>query len=164
MFLAGLALAAAVMLIIEMFMVMLLRRPELLLLAAPLTVLFVLTAGVAAGAVAARVSRGMPQRKAALVFFATGSVAGALWGYPLFTVLIRATAATTGADAGASPTTALAGLGAAYLASTAGVGALAGRYFGPFAATRPRLVAYAVGAVAIVTTISLVVLFSVRFS
>ena len=165
---AGLALAAAVMLVAEMFMVLILRRLELLLLAAPLTVVFVLTAGAAVGWFTARITRGMNQRKASLVFFVTGFVAGALWGFPIFTVLVNSSLRAAQA-AGTAPeepvnVVGLALAGSAYLASTAGLGALCARYLGPFVAVRPRLVAMSVGAVAVVTVISLVLLFGVRFS
>ncbi|WP_199424876.1 hypothetical protein [Actinotalea solisilvae] len=151
---AGLAIAAAVMLVAEMFMALILRTPGLLLVAAPVTVAFLLTAGAAVGWAAARATRGMPQRKASLVFFGVGFAAGALWGFPVFSLLIQAAAAAGGPEP--APAAALAGT--LYMASTTGLGGLAGRYFGPWAATRPSLVWSCTGAVAIVTLIGVFVL------
>lgn len=146
---AGLAVAAAVMLLAEMFMALILRTPGLLLVAAPITVAFLLTAGVVVAIVAQRATRTMAQRKASLVFFAAGFAAGALWGYPVFSILIEAAASAGGPE----PAPAAAIAGTLYMASTTGLGALAGRYFGPWAATRPSLVWSCTGAVTIVTLI-----------
>ncbi len=151
---AGLAIAAAVMLVAEMFMALILRAPGLLLVAAPVTVAFLLTAGAVVGAVAARATRGTSQRTASLVFFGAGFAAGALWGYPVFSLLIQAAAAAGGPE----PAPAAAVAGTLYMASTTGLGGLAGRYFGPWAATRPSLVWSCTGAVAIVTLIGVFVL------
>ncbi|WP_182113276.1 MULTISPECIES: hypothetical protein [unclassified Actinotalea] len=150
---AGLAVAAAVMVVAEMFMALVLRTPGLLLVAAPVTVAFLLTAGVVVSLVAQRATRGMGQRKASLVFFAAGFAAGALWGYPVFSILIEAAAAAGGPE----PAPAAAVAGTLYMASTTGLGGLAGRYFGPWAATRPSLVWSCTGAVAIVTLIGVYV-------
>ncbi|MBX9245019.1 hypothetical protein ICW40_09375 [Actinotalea ferrariae] len=151
---AGLAVAAAVMLVAEMFMALILRTPGLLLVAAPVTVAFLLTAGVVVGVAASKVTRGMDQRKATLVFFVAGFAAGALWGYPVFSLLIQASASAGGPE----PAPAAAIAGTLYMASTTGLGALAGRYFGPWAATRPSLVWSCTGAVAIVTLIGVYIL------
>ena len=151
---AGLAIAAAVMIVAEMFMALILRMPGLLLVAAPITVAFLLTAGALVGAVAWRLTARLEQRRAALAFFVIGFVAGAVWGYPVFAILIQA-----GVDAGGpEPAPAAVIVGALYMASTTALGALAGRYFGPWAATRPSLVWSCIGAVVIVTLIGVYVL------
>lgn len=151
---AGLAIAAATMLVAEMFMALILRMPGLLLVAAPITVAFLLTAGVLVGVFAWRATARLDQRKASLAFFVIGFVAGAVWGYPVFGILIEAAVDAGGPE----PAPAAAILGALYMASTAGLGALAGRYFGPWAATRPTLVWSCVAAVLIVTGIGVYVL------
>ena len=153
-FISGLVIAAAVMLVAEMFMALVLRIPELLLVAAPITVGFLVTAGAAVGWLAGRVSRRMDQRKASLTFFVLGFLAGGLWGLPIFTVLID----TAAQDAGTQPPAATAIFGALYMASTTGLGGLAGRYFGPWASTKPRLVAMAAAVVLVVAGIGVFIL------
>ena len=154
-FLAGLAVAAAVMLIAEMFMMLILRQLVFLLVAAPVTGAFVLTAGAAVGWFAGRISSGMDQRKASLTFFAAGFLAGGLWGFPIVTLLNNASAEATGSTP--APLGAVLA-GSLYLASTAGLGGLAGRYFGPFVAARGRLLAMIVAVVLLVTVGSLLLL------
>lgn len=150
----GLVIASATMLVAEMFMALVLRSPVLLLVAAPITVVFVLTAGTLVGWAAHRLTVRMSQRNASLVFFVAGFAAGAAWGYPVFSVLISL--ARSGGGPEPSPTAAL--IGAVYMGSTAGLGGLAGRYFAPWMVTKPRLVAMATIAVLTVTGIGVVVL------
>lgn len=151
---AGLAMAGGTMLVAEMFMVLVLRSPELLLIGAPLTVAFLLTAGALVAWALDRVTRGLDQRKASLAFFGAGLVAGALWGYPVFLVAINSAAQVTGEE----PARSAAIAGALYAASTAGLGALAGRYFGPWLATRPQLVRTIGGTVLLVALVGVAVL------
>lgn len=151
---AGLVFAAGAMLVAEMFMVLVLRLPELLLIGAPLTVVFVLTAGLLAAWATDRFTKGMDLRKVSLIFFAVGLVVGGLWGYPVFVMAINTAAQTSDlelATAGAIP-------GALYFGSTAGLGALVGRYFGPWAATRPQLVRTTALCVLVVAVIGVAVL------
>lgn len=159
-FASGLALAGAVMLIAEMFMALILRQLELLLLAAVVTGAYLLTAGVAVGLLVGRLTRRWPLRKASLAFFVAGLVSGGLWGFPVFALLANEAAQATGSEP-ASTSGAL--LGAAYVASTAGMGALAGRWLGPFVATRPRLTGMIAGVVALVVLGSLALLTLVNF-
>lgn len=133
---AGLAVAGGVMVVGELFMVLILRRPELLLIGAPLTVAFLLTVGAIVAGALGRVTRRMRLRSAALVFFAVGLVVGGLWGYPVFILAMQTMAESGSTD----PNRAAALVGAVYVGSTAGLGALAGRYFAPWVSTRPQLV------------------------
>ena len=151
---AGLSIAGATMLVAVMFVALLLRMPGLLLIAAPLTVVFLLTAGLAVAWAGGRLTAGMTQRNASLTFFAAGLLAGGLWGYPIFLIMDAWLAGSLGND----PNQALAVVGAVYTASTAGLGALVGRYFGPWAATRPSLVRWAAGTVLLVAVMGVVIL------
>ena len=151
---AGLAIAGATMLVAVMFAALLLRLPGILLIAGPLVLAFLLTAGVLVTWAAGRLTRGMSQRDASLWFFAAGLLAGGVWGYPIFRLMDLWLADSLGT--GSNPT--LAVVGAVYTATTAGLGALAGRYFGPWATTRPTLVRWSVGTVLLVALIGVVVL------
>lgn len=151
---AGLAIAGATMLVAVMFAAILVRLPGILLIAGPLVLAFLLTAGVLVTWATGRLTQGMTQRNASLWFFAAGLVAGGLWGYPIFRLLDIWLADSLGTET--NPT--LAVVGAVYTATTAGLGALAGRYFGPWATTRPVLVRWAAGTVLLVALIGLVVL------
>ena len=142
-FFAGLGLAAAIMLVAEMFMALVLRRLEVLVVAAPITAVFVATAGAAVALAVGRLTRGMEQRRASLVFMAAGALAGGAWGFVVFAVVANA--------AGTDAVTASAAAGALYAASIAGLGGLAGRYLGPFVASRPRLLTLVLVVVLLVT-------------
>jgi hypothetical protein len=155
---AGLALAAGAMLVAEMFIVLVLRMPEFLLIAAPLTVAFVITAGIPVALAVNRLTPGMGIRRASLTFGAAGLVAGTLWGYPVFTIALN----TAGESAGIEPGTGAAIVGAVYVGSLAALGGICGRYFGPWAATRPSLVRTAVGAVLAVAVLGFVLLSVIR--
>lgn len=155
---AGLAIAAAAMLVAEMFLVLVLRLPELLLMAAPLTVAFVLTAGLLVAVAVDRFTRGIDLRIASLIFGAAGFVAGALWGYPVFTLALN----TAGESVGVDPGSAAAVVGALYTGSLAALGGIVGRYVGPWAGTRPSLIRSAAGAVLLVALIGVVVLSVIR--
>lgn len=152
---AGLSLAGATMLVAVMFVALLVRMPGLLLIAAPLTVVFLLTAGLVVSWAAGRLTAGMSQRNASLTFFAAGLLAGAVWGYPIFRIMDAWLSDSLGND----PNQALALVGAAYTGSTAGLGALVGRWFGPWAAaTRPSLVRWCAGTVLLVAVMGVVIL------
>ncbi|KGM09660.1 hypothetical protein [Cellulomonas bogoriensis] len=155
----GLAVAAATMLVLELFIIMVLRMPDLFLLAAPATFLFVAVAGPPTAWAASRLSRGAGPRRAVLTHGAAAALAGAVWGYPVFALALQWAAQPDPAPR--AP--ALAAIGAFYLATTAAAGALAGRYLAPWLVTRPSLVRTLVGAVAATTAICLGVLLLVRF-
>lgn len=157
---AGLSLAAGAMLVQETLMVLALRAPELLIVVAPLTVLFVLTAGLVIALAVGRLTRNLSLRAASLTFFGAGFLAGALWGLPVFLVAVTTMAEAAGAD----PARGAAVVGAIYLAAVAGVGALVGRYFGPWAATRPVLVRTVIACVVVVAVTGLVLLTVVDLS
>lgn len=157
---AGLSVAAAAMLVQETFMALALRAPELLVVVAPLTVLFVMTAGLVIALGVGRLTRNLSLGAASLTFFGAGFLAGVLWGLPVFMVAISATADATGTD----PARGAAIIGAIYLALVAAVGALVGRYVGPWAATRPVLVRVVVACVLATAVIGLVILTVVDLS
>ncbi len=93
-FLAGLVVAAAAMLGVQvLYMVVSGAPPAWLSFAALLILLSVPTAGAAVAWLGTRITRDATERRAALVFAALGLVAGALWGSLL-----------AGGIAGSSPT------------------------------------------------------------
>jgi len=155
---AGLGIAAGAMLVAEMFIVLVLRMPEFLLIAAPLTVAFMLTAGLLIALAMNRITRGYGHRTASLLFGAAGLVAGVLWGYPVFTLALNAASESSGVQ----PGSAAVWVGAVYVGSLAALGGIAGRYFGPWAATRPGLVRIVVVTVLGVALIGVLVLSLIR--
>lgn len=97
-------------------------------------------------------------RRASLTFGAAGLLAGGLWGYPIFTIARNA----AGESAGIEPGTGGAIVGAGYVGSLAALGGICGRYFDPWAATRPSLVRTAVGAVSAVAPLGFVLMSVIR--
>jgi hypothetical protein len=154
-FVAGLVSAAAVMLVAEMFVVLVLRAPEILLIGAPLTIAFVITAGIPITLAMHRLTRGIDLRIASLLFGMAGLVAGGLWGYPVFTLALNTAGDAAGVERGPA---AAALVGAMYAGSLAALGAIVGRYFGPWIATRPGLVRSALWCIAMTGVIGVVVL------
>jgi len=155
---AGLGIAAGAMLVAEMFIVLVLRMPEFLLIAAPLTVSFMLTAGLLIALAMNRITRGLSHRTASLLFGAAGLVAGVLWGYPVFTLALNAASESSGVQ----PGSAAVWVGAFYVGSLAALGGITGRYLGPWAATRPGLVRTAVVTVLGVALVGVLVLSLIR--
>ncbi len=137
-FLAGLVVAAAAMLGVQvLYMVVSGAPPAWLSFAALLILLSVPTAGAAVAWLGTRITRDATERRAALVFAALGLVAGALWGSLLAGGIARQLA---DADAGAGGGGALVAGAAAVVGVTAAVGAGLGRLVAPEASDRPLLV------------------------
>lgn len=153
-FVAGIVCAASVMLVAEMFVVLVMRAPEILLIGAPLTIAFVITAGIPIALAMHRLTRGIDLRIASLLFGAVGFVAGGLWGYPVFTLALN----TAGEAAGVESGSGAALVGAVYTGSLAALGGVVGRFFGPWVATRPALVRSALWCVAATGVIGVLVL------
>ncbi|ARU50600.1 phosphatidylglycerophosphate synthase [Cellulosimicrobium cellulans] len=135
-FLAGLVVAAAAMLGVQvLYMVVSGSPPAWLAFAALLILLSVPTAGAAVAWLGTRITRDASERRAALVFAALGLVAGALWGS-----LLAGGLAAQLADAGASGGGALVAGAAVVVGVTAAVGAGLGRLAAREASDRPLLV------------------------
>lgn len=133
-FLAGLVVAAAAMLGVQvLYMVVSGAPPAWLAFAALLILLSVPTAGAAVAWLGTRITRGATERRAALVFAALGLVAGALWGSLLAGGIARQLAGAGGGGA-------LVAGAAAVVGVTAAVGAGLGRLVAPEASDRPLLV------------------------
>lgn len=135
-FVAGLVVAAAAMLGVQvLYMVLSGAPPAWLPFAALLLLVSVPTAGAAVAWLGARVTRGATEGRAALVFAVLGLVAGALWGS-----LLAGGLAAQLRDAGAAGEGGLV-LGAAVVVGITGaVGAAVGRASAPEAAGRPVVV------------------------
>lgn len=145
-FVAGLAVAAAAMLGVQvLYMVLSGAPPAYLPFAALLVLLSVPTAGAAVAWLGTRVTKGATDGRAALVFAGLGLVAGALWGS-----LLAGGLANQLADAGASGGGALIAGAALVVGITAAVGAGLGRLTAREAAGRPVLVVGLVVAVVLV--------------
>ncbi|WP_454043067.1 hypothetical protein [Cellulosimicrobium sp. Marseille-Q8652] len=135
-FVAGLAVAAAAMLAVQvLYMVLSGAPPAYLPFAALLVLLSVPTAGAAVAWLGTRVTKGASDGRAALVFAGLGLVAGALWGS-----LLAGGLANQLADAGASSGGALVAGAALVVGITAAVGAGLGRLTAREASGRPLLV------------------------
>ncbi len=135
-FVAGLAVAAAAMLGVQvLYMVVSGAPPAWLPFAALLVLISVPTAGAAVAWLGSRVTRDATEGRAALVFAALGLVAGALWGS-----LLAGGLANQLADVGASGGGALIAGAAVVAGITAAVGAGLGRLTAREAAGRPVLV------------------------
>ena len=130
---AGLVVAAAAMLGVQvLYMVVSGSPPAWLPFAALLILISVPTAGAAVAWLGTRLTRGASEGRAALVFAGLGLVGGALWGS-----LLAGGLADRLADAGATSGTGLV-VGAAVVAGvTAAVGAGLGRLTAREAAGRP---------------------------
>ncbi|WP_251150434.1 hypothetical protein [Cellulosimicrobium sp. Marseille-Q4280] len=145
-FAAGLAVAAAAMLGVQvLYMVLSGAPPAYLPFAALLVLLSVPTAGAAVAWLGTRVTKGATDGRAALVFAGLGLVAGALWGS-----LLAGGLANQLADAGARGGGALIAGAALVVGITAAVGAGLGRLTAREAAGRPVLVVGLVVAVVLV--------------
>ncbi len=135
-FLAGLVVAAAAMLGVQvLYMVVSGAPPAWLAFVALLILLSVPTAGAAVAWLGTRITRDASERRAALVFAALGLVAGALWGSMLAGGLARQLA-----DAGATGGGAMVAGAAAVVGVTAAIGAGLGRLTAREASDRPLLV------------------------
>ncbi|MCB7137092.1 hypothetical protein [Cellulosimicrobium marinum] len=135
-FVAGLAVAAAAMLGVQvLYMVVSGAPPSWLAFAALLIVLSVPTAGSAVAWLGTRITKDATPGRAALVFAVLGLVAGALWGS-----LLAGGLAAQLADAGATGGAALVAGAAGVVGVTAGIGAGLGRLTADEASDRPLLV------------------------
>jgi hypothetical protein len=150
-FVAGLVVAAAAMLGVQvLYMVLSGAPPAWLPFAALLVVVSVPTAGAAVAWVGTRVTRGASEGRAALVFAVLGLVAGALWGS-----LLAGGLAAQLRDAGATGEAGLIVGAAAVTGVTAAVGAGLGRVAAPEAAGRPVLVGVLAAVVVLVALLGL---------
>lgn len=135
-FAAGLVVAAAAMLGVQvLYMVLSGAPPAWLAFAALLILLSVPTAGAAVAWLGSRVTKDATDGRAALVFAALGLVAGALWGS-----LLAGGLANQLSGAGASGGGALIAGAAVVVGITAAVGAGLGRLTAREASDRPLLV------------------------
>lgn len=135
-FVAGLAVAAAAMLGVQvLYMVLSGAPPAWLPFAALLVLVSVPTAGAAVAWLGTRITRTAPEGRAALVFAGLGLVAGALWGS-----LLAGGLAAQLRDAGATGDAGLIAGAAAVAGVTAAVGAGLGRLAAREAAGRPVVV------------------------
>ncbi|TWG83055.1 hypothetical protein L603_002700000470 [Cellulosimicrobium cellulans J34] len=165
-FLAGLVVAAAAMLGVQvLYMVVSGAPPAWLAFAALLVLVSVPTAGAAVAWLGTRVTRDASDRRAALVFAGLGLVAGALWGSLLAGGLARQLA-DAGASGGGALVAGAAGYArpgelaaagaAAVVGVTAAVGAGLGRLAAREASDRPLLVVVLGVAVVLVALLGLV--------
>jgi hypothetical protein len=135
-FVAGLVVAAAAMLGIQvLYMVVSGAPPAWLPFAALLVLISVPTAGAAVAWLGTRVTRDASEGRAAIVFAGLGLVAGALWGS-----LLAGGLANQLSDVGASGGGGLIAGAAAVVGITAAIGAGLGRLTAREAAGRPVLV------------------------
>jgi len=133
-FFAGIVVAIATMVFGQIPMAIISRSfPNLFLQVVPLVIAVTLTAGLLVAWISERITRSWIPLRASLFFFAAGFVAGFLWGYAIFK------AVTQGFDTShVLPSVSLPIVGAFYVGSTAGLGALSGRLFADAAARKPR--------------------------
>ena len=131
---AGVVVALATMIFGQIPLAIIVKSfPNLFLQVVPVVVVVTLTAGLLIAWISERITRNWLPIRAALFFFAASFFAGLLWGYAFFK------AVTQGLDASPLlPSVSVPIVGAIYVASTAGLGALAGRLFANAASRRPR--------------------------
>ena len=131
---AGVVVALATMIFGQIPLAIIVKSfPDLFLQVVPVVIAVTLTAGLLIAWISERITRNWLPIRAALFFFAASFFAGLLWGYAFFK------AVTQGLDASPLlPSVSVPIVGAIYVASTAGLGALAGRLFANAASRRPR--------------------------
>jgi len=131
---AGVVVALAAMIFGQIPLAIIVKSfPNLFLQVVPVVVVVTLTAGLLIAWISERITRNWLPIRAALFFFVAAFFAGLLWGYAFFK------AVTQGFDASPLlPSVSVPIVGAIYVASTAGLGALAGRLFANPASRRPR--------------------------
>ena len=131
---AGVVVALATMIFGQIPLAIIVKSfPDLFLQVVPVVIAVTLTAGLLIAWLSERITRNWLPIRAALFFFAASFFAGLLWGYAFFK------AVTQGLDASPLlPSVSVPIVGAIYVASTAGLGALAGRLFANAASRRPR--------------------------
>jgi hypothetical protein len=133
-FFAGVVVAIATMVFGQIPMALISRSfPTLFLQIVPLVIAVTLTAGLLVAWISERITRSWLPIRASLFFFGAAFLAGLLWGYAIFTAVTR------GLDTShVLPHISLPIVGAIYVGTTAGLGALAGRLFANAASRRPR--------------------------
>lgn len=131
---AGVVVALATMIFGQIPLAIIVKSfPDLFVQVVPVVIVVTLTAGLLVAWICERITRTWLPIRAALFFFVAAFFAGLLWGYAFFK------AVTQGFDASPLlPRVSVPIVGAIYVASTAGLGALAGRLFANPASRRPR--------------------------
>lgn len=154
---AGLAVAAWVMLLAELFLALVFRQPMVFALLAPLTVVLLVVIGVLIAVVTHKYTRTIRHARAALWFGLVAFVVFGVWGGVLFYAahpLLNPEFEITQVG--------FATFGALYLGSTFALGGVAGRYLGPALALRWRFVVGGLVAVLVVAVLAAFAVFGTQ--